>query len=84
MISLQAACHKKTLQLRRILINYTFLPAKFSDSELTELIAKLIEKLNLISPSEMGAAMKELKSSGDPRIDMGKASQIVKELLATK
>ena len=61
-----------------------FLPAKFSDSELTELIAKLIEKLNLNSPSEMGAAMKELKSSGDPRIDMGKASQIVKELLATK
>ena len=61
-----------------------FLPAKFSDSELTELIAKLIEKRNLNSPSEMGAAMKELKSSGDPRIDMGKASQIVKELLATK
>ena len=61
-----------------------FLPAKFSDGELTELIAKLIEELNLNSPSEMGAAMKELKSSGDPRIDMGKASQIVKELLATK
>ena len=61
-----------------------FLPAKFSDSELTELIAKLIEELSLRNLSEMGAAMKELKSSGDPRIDMGKASQIVKELLATK
>ena len=61
-----------------------FLPAKFSDGELTELIAKLVEKLNLSGPSDMGAAMKELKSSGDPRIDMGRASQIVKEILATK
>ena len=61
-----------------------FLPTKFSDSELTELIAKLIEKLCLSGPSDMGAAMKELKSSGDPRIDMGKASQIVKKLLAAK
>ena len=72
------------VELAEIAVIEEFLPAKFSDSELTELIAKLIEKLNLSSPSEMGAAMKELKSSGDPRIDMGKASQIVKELLATK
>jgi uncharacterized protein YqeY len=61
-----------------------FLPAKFSDGELTELIVKLVEKLNLSGPSDMGAAMKELKSSGDPRIDMGKASQIVKSLLSAK
>ena len=61
-----------------------FLPAKFSDDELTELIAKLIEKLGVNDPSEIGAAMKELKSSGDPRIDMGKASQIVKSLLFAK
>ena len=72
------------VELAEIAVIEEFLPAKFSDSELTELIAKLIEKLNLNSPSEMGAAMKELKSSGDPRIDMGRASQIVKELLATK
>lgn len=72
------------VELAEIAVIEEFLPAKFSDSELTELIAKLIEELNLNSPSEMGAAMKELKSSGDPRIDMGKASQIVKELLATK
>ena len=72
------------VELAEIAVIEEFLPAKFSDSELTELIAKLIERLNLNSPSEMGAAMKELKSSGDPRIDMGKASQIVKELLATK
>ena len=72
------------VELAEIAVIEEFLPAKFSDSELTELIAKLIEKLNLNSPSEMGAAMKELKSSGDPRIDMGKASQIAKELLATK
>ena len=61
-----------------------FLPAKFSDSELTELMAKLVEKLSLSGPSDMGAAMKELKSAGDPRIDMGKASQIVKSLLSAK
>ena len=61
-----------------------FLPAKFSDGELTELIAKSIEKLNLSGPGDMGAAMKELKGSGDPRIDMGKASQIVKSLLSAK
>ena len=61
-----------------------FLPAKFSDGELTGLIAKVIEKLNLSGPGDMGAAMKELKSSGDPRIDMGKASQIVKSLLSAK
>ena len=72
------------VELAEIAVIEEFLPAKFSDSELTELVAKLIEKLGLNSPSEMGAAMKELKSSGDPRIDMGKASQIVKELLATK
>ena len=72
------------VELAEIAVIEEFLPAKFSDNELTELIAKLIEELNLNSPSEMGAAMKELKSSGDPRIDMGKASQIVKELLATK
>ena len=72
------------VELAEIAVIEEFLPAKFSDSELTELIANLIVKLNLNSPSEMGAAMKELKSSGDPRIDMGKASQIVKELLATK
>ena len=51
---------------------------------MTELIAKLVEKLNLSGPSDMGAAMKELKSSGDPRIDMGRASQIVKSLLSAK
>ena len=61
-----------------------FLPAKFSDSELIELIGKLVEKLSLSAPSDMGAAMKELKSSGDPRIDMGKASQIVKSILSAK
>ena len=61
-----------------------FLPAKFSDGELTGLIAKVIEKLNLSGPGDMGAAMKELKSSGDPRIDMGKASQIVKSSLSGK
>ena len=72
------------VELAEIAVIEEFLPAKFSDSELTELIAKLTEKLNLNDPSDMGAAMKELKSSGDPRIDMGKASQIVKELLATK
>ena len=72
------------VELAEIAVIEEFLPAKFSDSELTELIAKLIEKLNLNSPSEMGAAMKELKSSGDPRIDMGKASQIVKSLLTAK
>ena len=72
------------VELAEIAVIDEFLPAKFSDSELTELIAKLIEKLNLNSPSEMGPAMKELKSSGDPRIDMGKASQIVKSLLSEK
>ena len=59
-----------------------FLPAKFTDSELTELIGKLVEKLSLSGPSDIGAAMKELKSSGDSRIDMGKASQMVKSLLS--
>ena len=72
------------VELAEIAVIEEFLPAKFSDSELTELLAKLIEKFNLNSPSEMGAAMKELKSSGDPRIDMGKASQIVKSLLSVK
>ena len=61
-----------------------FLPAKLSDSELTELIAKLIEKLSLSGQSEMGAAMKELNSAADPRINIGKASLIVKSLLSAK
>ena len=72
------------VELAEIAVIEEFLPAKFSDSELTELIAKLIEELSLKDPSEMGAAMKELKSSGDPRVDMGKASQIVKSLLSAK
>ena len=72
------------VELAEIAVIEEFLPAKFSDSELTELIAKLIEELSLRNLSEMGAAMKELKSSGDPRVDMGKASQIVKSLLSAK
>ena len=72
------------VELAEIAVIEEFLPAKFSDSELTELIAKLIEKFSLNDPNEMGAAMKELKSSGDPRIDMGKANQIVKSLLSAK
>ena len=72
------------LESAEIVVIEGFLPAKFSDSELAELIRKLLEKLSLSGPSDMGAAMKELKSSGDPRIDMGKASQIVKALLSAK
>ena len=41
-----------------IVVIEEFLPAKLSDSELTELIAKLIEKLSLSVPSDMGVAMK--------------------------
>ena len=71
------------VELKEIAVIEEFLPAKFSDGELTELIAKLIEKLNLSGPGDIGAAMKELKSSGDHRVDMGKASQIVKSLLSS-
>ena len=70
------------IESAEILVIEEFLPAKFTDSELTELIVKLVEKLSLSGPSDIGAAMKELKSSGDPRIDMGKASQMVKSLLS--
>ena len=70
------------IESAEILVIEEFLPAKFTDSELTELIGKFVEKLSLSGPSDIGAAMKELKSSGDPRIDMGKASQIVKSLLS--
>ena len=72
------------IESAEIVVIEEFLPAKFSDSELNEMIGKLIEKLSLSGPSDIGAAMKELKSSGDPRIDMGKASQIVKSLLSAK
>ena len=72
------------VELAEMAVIEEFLPAKFSDSELTELVVRLLEKLGLSCPSDMGAAMKELKSSGDPRIDMGKASQIVKSLLSAK
>ncbi len=60
----------------------SFMPEQLSDSEITEVVGGLIEKLGANDIKDMGKVMGALKSEYAGRIDMGKAGAIAKGKLA--
>jgi uncharacterized protein YqeY len=59
-----------------------YLPKMMSDAETRELITQLIAETGAAGPKDMGKVMGALKGRNSGQIDMGKASALVKELLA--
>ncbi len=59
-----------------------YLPKLLGESETRELVAKLIAETGASGPKDMGKVMAALKSGHTGQIDMGRASALVKELLA--
>jgi uncharacterized protein len=58
-----------------------FLPKQMSEAEAKEAIAAVIKETGAASPKEMGKVMAALKERYAGRMDFGKASGLVKELL---
>jgi uncharacterized protein YqeY len=58
-----------------------FLPKQMSESEAREAIAAVVKETGAASPKEMGKVMAALKERYAGRMDFGKASGLVKELL---
>ena len=58
-----------------------FLPNQLSEQEIREEITKIIESKENLSIKDIGKIMGELKTSFSGRMDLGKASEIVKALL---
>jgi uncharacterized protein YqeY len=59
-----------------------FLPQQMSEGEAREAIAAVVKEVGATSPKEMGKVMALLKERYAGRMDFGKASAHVKELLA--
>jgi len=58
-----------------------FLPKQMSEAEAKEAVAALVKEVGAASPKEMGKVMAALKERYAGRMDFGKASALVKELL---
>jgi uncharacterized protein len=58
-----------------------FLPKQMSEAEAKEAIAAAVKEVGAASPKEMGKVMAALKERYAGRMDFGKASGLVKELL---
>jgi uncharacterized protein YqeY len=58
-----------------------FLPKQMSEAEAQEAVAAVIKETGAASPKEMGKVMAALKERYAGRMDFGKASALVKELL---
>ena len=58
-----------------------FLPKQMSETEAKEAVAAVVKEVGAASPKEMGKVMAVLKERYAGRIDFGKASALVKELL---
>ena len=58
-----------------------FLPKQMSEAEAKEAIAAAIKETGAAGPKEMGKVMAALKARYAGRMDFGKASALVKELL---
>jgi uncharacterized protein len=58
-----------------------FLPKQMSETETKDAIAAAIKDVGATSPKEMGKVMATLKERYAGRLDFGKASQLVKDLL---
>jgi uncharacterized protein YqeY len=61
-----------------------FLPQQMSEAEAREAIAAAVKEVGAASPKEMGKVMAALKARYAGRMDFGKASGQVKELLSGK
>ena len=58
-----------------------FLPKQMSEAEAKEAVAAVVKEVGAASPKEMGKVMAALKERYAGRMDFGKASGLVKELL---
>jgi uncharacterized protein YqeY len=58
-----------------------FLPKQMSEAEAKEAVAAVVKEVGAASPKEMGKVMAALKERYVGRMDFGKASALVKELL---
>ena len=58
-----------------------FLPKQMSEAEAKEVIAAVIKETGAAAPKDMGRVMAALKERYAGRMDFGKASAVVKELL---
>ena len=61
-----------------------FLPRQMSEAEAKEAVAAIVKEVGAASPKEMGKVMAALKERYAGRMDFGKASGQVKELLSAK
>ena len=59
-----------------------YLPEQLSDAELNDLVDQVIQESGASSPKEIGKVMGLIKQSAAGRVDMGKASQKIKQKLA--
>ena len=58
-----------------------FLPKQMSEAEAKEAVAAVLKEVGATTPKEMGKVMAALKERYAGRMDFGKASGLVKELL---
>jgi uncharacterized protein len=58
-----------------------FLPQQMSEAEAKEAVTAVVKEVGAASPKEMGKVMAALKERYAGRMDFGKASGLVKELL---
>ena len=58
-----------------------FLPAQFSESELTDIVVRIIADENIEGPKGLGVIMALLKSNYANQVDMALASRIAKDKL---
>ncbi len=58
-----------------------FLPKQISEAEAKEAVTAVVKEVGATSPKEMGKVMVALKERYAGRMDFGKASALVKELL---
>jgi uncharacterized protein YqeY len=83
-ISQYTAAGRKELadkEAAEIAIIESYLPTMMSEAEAREVVAGLIKETGASGPKDIGKVMGALKAKFAGRLDMGRASAIVKELL---
>src|SRR5262245_784467 len=70
-------------EAKEITVIEEFLPKQMDDGAIRSALAAVIKDVGATSPREMGKVMAALKSRYAGQMDFGKASGLVKELLAT-
>ncbi|HEU0157686.1 MAG TPA: GatB/YqeY domain-containing protein [Hyphomicrobiaceae bacterium] len=69
-------------EAKEITVIEEFLPQQMAEGDVRSAIAAVIKDVGATSPREMGKVMAALKSRYAGQMDFGKASALVKELLA--